>query len=498
MPTLAALETKYFPSLPTSPPYSGDTEVIAHVDGVAYFAALAAAIDATKGVGDVIYMVNWYLDEDVKLLDPAPPSIKDLLAQKAADGVDVKIVIWTGRNQLPDNTVDITDIGYWTGSVVKDYKDMVEANMVAALTLRSHETSPGVTPLKFRVLMDWSGSKTGSRHQKYAVVYSKSHLEMRAFVGGIDIGKDRQATPDHPDAAHNWHDLGVELIGEAARGVWLDFKIRWMETLSLKHLQYIMPGKGKMVFNPGLFAPVAGPGSAVTAPITPTTTKSVRIVRTYGEKKDSWDSISWDTTPPGGGLQEIFAVYQKAINSATRYIYVEDQGLNNPSLITAHQLLYPLIGNATRRGVKVLFVCPGDGSDFTYSRSLFQELGLAPYSANFRMCRVDGVYVHSKVVLIDDEFAAVGSANFWDRSMDGTDTELTVVMVDTGPFVKNLRVQLLAEHLRVDANDTSVRGVLEDVDTSFGLFGLGTYPGGFRHPDSRLYEVRDTIPSRKI
>ena len=82
--------------------------------------------------------------------------------------------------------------------------------------------------------------------------------------------------------------------------------------------------------------------------------------------------------------------------------------------------------------------------------------------------------------------------------MDGTDTELTAAIVDTGPWVRDLRVKLMAEHFRVDANDATHRTILENVDTAFGLFGMGTYPVGFTHPDSRLYQVGDVVPSVRI
>lgn len=497
MPTLADLEAKYFPGTLGVVPHSQDTEVIAHIDGVAYFTALEAAIRRTTGSGDVIYLVNWYFHWDMKLLDPAPPTIRDLLAQKIAAGVDVKIVLWTGRNQAPDKAVEFGDVGYWAQKFTDDFKRVVETNMDSAEALRDFERPPGTKPFAHRVLLDWSGDTMGSRHQKYAVVYNQGLQEMRAFVGGMDLGPNRRADPTHADDNHNWHDAAVELVGEAARGVWADFQIRWNETASLRPLGYRTSRKGITIFNPLIYPPIAGPGPTVTAPIMPPTTKSVRILRSYAENKDSWGSIPWNATPPAGGLQEVLAVYRKAINSAASYIYVEDQGLNNPRFHTGHTLLYPLIGNALSRGVKVLFVTSGE-TDYPYVADLFHELGVPPETANFIMCRVEGVYVHSKVVLIDDEFAAVGSANFWDRSMDGTDTELTAAIVDTGPWVRELRVKLMAEHFRVDANDATHRTILEDVDTAFGLFGMGTYPVGFTHPDSRLWRLRDVVPSVKL
>lgn len=512
MPTLADLESKYFPVDPTVVPNSQNTEVIAHIDGKDYFLALSAAINATTGSGDVIYIVGWTFSEDIQLDSASTLTLKELLASKITLGVDVRIVIWTGRNQQPDNSVEFGDLGYWSGIVPggNQYKSTVEANMVDAMTLRIHESPAGVKPFEYRVLMDWSGDTLGARHQKYVVVYNKSGQSLRAFVAGIDIEKQRQADSTHPDSAQSWHDAGVELIGEAARSVWADFKVRWEETLSLVAKNFILPSKGKRLFNPraptvapgasrppGNPGPLPLPGSAAITALPPTG-KSVRIVRTYGELKDTWSSIPWTATPPAGGLRQVLSLYQKAINSAERYIYVEDQGLNNRESFTSHSMLYPLIGNAIRRGVKVVFVCGGDGADVTYSSDLYSSLSVPESSSNFVICRVKDVYVHSKIVLIDDEFAAIGSANFWDRSMDGTDTELTCALVETSNWVRDLRVKLMAEHFRVDVSDPVHKSVLEDVDQAFGVFGMGTYPIGFTRPNSRFYQLRDSLPSRRI
>ena len=72
---------------------------------------------------------------------------------------------------------------------------------------------------------------------------------------------------------------------------------------------------------------------------------------------------------------------------------------------------------------------------------------------NLAVWQLAGIFVHSKVILIDDEFASIGSANFMDRSMQltlaGDDSELSVAAVSTGTLVSDLRVELWAEHLRV-------------------------------------------------
>ena len=69
----------------------------------------------------------------------------------------------------------------------------------------------------------------------------------------------------------------------------------------------------------------------------------------------------------------------------------------------------------------------------------FDDLAAGPCS--------EMVYVHSKLLIVDDRVAVVGSANVNDRSMRGDrDTELGVV-VDAPESVKKLRTRLWRAHL---------------------------------------------------
>lgn len=62
----------------------------------------------------------------------------------------------------------------------------------------------------------------------------------------------------------------------------------------------------------------------------------------------------------------------------------------------------------------------------------------------------EDIYVHSKLMIIDDEFVLLGSANVNQKSMTH-DSELDVGIVDAdGMFAKDLRKALWAEHLSTD------------------------------------------------
>jgi phosphatidylserine/phosphatidylglycerophosphate/cardiolipin synthase-like enzyme len=71
------------------------------------------------------------------------------------------------------------------------------------------------------------------------------------------------------------------------------------------------------------------------------------------------------------------------------------------------------------------------------------------------------IFVHSKVMIVDDEFTLIGSANLNQRSMTH-DSEVAVGILDAGNnFAKELRMRLWSEHLEVAADDP---------DGGFGLF----------------------------
>jgi phosphatidylserine/phosphatidylglycerophosphate/cardiolipin synthase-like enzyme len=85
------------------------------------------------------------------------------------------------------------------------------------------------------------------------------------------------------------------------------------------------------------------------------------------------------------------------------------------------------------------------------------------------MYRIRDLTVHTKLMLVDDVFASIGSANFFSRSMTGTDSELGCTFVTTGPTVRNLRVRLWAEHLRTPLNE-QLTPALEDLATALGIW----------------------------
>jgi phosphatidylserine/phosphatidylglycerophosphate/cardiolipin synthase-like enzyme len=201
---------------------------------------------------------------------------------------------------------------------------------------------------------------------------------------------------------------------------------------------------------------------------------------------------------PPEGVHEVYLTLVQAIGAARRYVYIEDQYFEEYPGGDARFQLYPHLRAAAARGVKVILV--GSGSrDPAEAGPLInqrvnkdlQHLLIDPLPQAMRrnvgLWRVENLTVHTKLVLVDDVFASVGSANFFSRSMAGTDTELTAAMVTDGDAVRSLRVRLWAEHLRTPLTHPALRGSLEDLDLAIGAFRAEWLPatapaGTWRHP----------------
>jgi phosphatidylserine/phosphatidylglycerophosphate/cardiolipin synthase-like enzyme len=161
---------------------------------------------------------------------------------------------------------------------------------------------------------------------------------------------------------------------------------------------------------------------------------------------------------------EVERLYLDLIARAERFIYFENQYF--ASRLIARAIAARL---AEDRGPEIVVVNPHEAKgwlepllmDTTRAR-LYEAMRRCAGSGRFRIYhplteRGDPIYVHAKIMVVDDSALRVGSANLNSRSMR-LDTECDV-LIDTslpanascGPTIRAIREDLLAEHLGVDA-----------------------------------------------
>ena len=509
MPTLA---DKYFPSgLPPGVPNWHETLVVPHVDGDAYFSAIVDALDALQGPGDKIYISSWCFVPVMPLRRGGSPLLADILVDKAVAGADVRIIIAAPRYGFGGSSMSPAKVDWWLGTIGgQGLSPIVRENIRSARMLRAR-TKGGPKPLADRVLLDWAG-RIDSRHEKTTIVYNAATDDLRAFVGGMDFRIDRLADEEHLNG--NWHDAGVELRSGAAAAAAANFVTRWTETQSLPAQRLLLDGVTEL-FNPSIAAtdptlpPTPSPLPATASPgqYLDATVRTLRCYDTIRLLTPWWNrtNLPWQTLPPTG-VREVRDTLLRAFGAARRYVYVEDQSINSQGgaigAYQAHTILFPAIRAACDLGVRVIFVTQGIAgpespvpANLTMSPEI-QDLILDPLPAakrqNFALFYVHNVKVHSKLVLIDDEFVSVGSANFWDRSMVGTESELNVGIVHEGgedSLIGDLRVRLWRGHLRVAAS-AAVDAELRDTSRCFGIFRPAWGAGvTFPTPNSALVEI---------
>ena len=483
---LSALEARYLPPAGGTDvaPISRRATVQPIIDGRDYFAQIQAQA-AALGAGDAWFLTGWWFTPGFTF--STGKTIQDLLLDAVTAGVDVRVIVWANR-QVIDNPGLAGALG------AGPYARVVTENVRGAETLRAASRG-GSTPLADRVLIDWSGNGASSHHMKLNY-FSHQGTDL-AFVGGIDYVQNRLDAPEHRPPSSFWHDAGVRVDGDAARRVMETFDFRWREASTLSPASYDI-GAGARGYNPAV-PPMSPPSTGAAAP--PSTETAIQVVRSVPDSKefDLLRNKPWATLP-ATGIHEVRKTFQSVLAAAQRYVYVEDQMFN------ATSSMFPALVDCCRRGVKVIAVLPGRGDPLDMPGTVARVLSppvvlgivdkLTPAEQeNLAVWHLDGIVVHSKLLLVDDAVMSIGSANFMDRSMEftaqGDDSECSVVAVTTGALAADLRVRLWSEHLRVSG--ATQQAELRDLSRSLGFWRPGWGSGlTFAHPESRLVFVGPT------
>ncbi len=382
------------------------------VDAEDYF---RHALDAMLKARSQIFLIGWDLDTRVRLVDESP-----------APGVPVTVgalFSWL-KKRRPELEIYVLA---WDEGLIS-----VPGRGTTALRLLRW----GLDGIN----MKWDSSHPldASHHQKTLVVD-----DAVGFCGGIDITANRWDTRDHNDHDPGrkrpftgrfygpWHDSIMAVDGDAARALGDLARMRWKiatgaELAPAEASDDPWPEKLKPVFND---VPVA-------------------IARTRGRNGDYEE------------IREIEALFIDLIKSARRSVYIETQYF--ASRVVAEAIAERL---EESDGPEFVVVNPRTGETWLDegvmgpSRyHLLKALEKRDRHDRFRIYspvteRSQDIYVHSKIMIVDDVFLRVGSANLNNRSM-GLDSECDLLVDARGlesaqRTIREIRCDLLAEHLGV-------------------------------------------------
>ena len=426
------------------------------VHGRPYFARLCQAIGDLQE-GDSLQLLAFRVDED-QLLDGPGTAFGEVVAAAARRGVDVRGLVWRSQPHAAEQS---------------------EPENAAF--------ARGVREAGGDVLLDARTRRGGSHHQKLIITrHPGSPDRDRAFVGGIDVARSRGDDADHdgdpqpmtfPSAYGEqppWHDVQVEVRGPAIGDLALTFRERWEGSTPLD-----LPSPLRMMWDRTYHAGAMTGGELPTAPPDPPVAgaHAVQVLRTYPAR--------WRRYPFAPlGERSIAAAYRKVMRRAHRLVYIEDQYLWSPGIarllaraLHADPLLHLVAvvprwadkeGRAAAPSLlgreRAIDICRRAGGDRFAIYDVENHAGTP-------------VYVHAKVVVVDDVWAMVGSDNMNRRSWTH-DSELSCAVLDATPderaptdpaglgdqareFARSLRLTLWREHLDRPADGSGDADLLD-------------------------------------
>jgi phosphatidylserine/phosphatidylglycerophosphate/cardiolipin synthase-like enzyme len=356
--------------------------------------AFAAIAEAIANAREYVHITGWHSAAHLELVHGDSPTVLGALLSETAERVDVRLLAWAGA-PVP---------------VFHPSRNEVSAGL-ESLTRQT----------RIRAEVDPREHPFHCHHEKTVVIDGQV-----AFVGGIDMtdfGGDRNDSSHHRARRRlGWHDVGTRLGGPVVADVRDHFAVRWKELTGES-----LPG---------------GPAPATCGEHT------VQVIRTVAE--GMYERV------PNGDFR-ILESYVRALRSAQRYVYLENQFLWAPEIVDllAAKLRHPPSdefrivvvlpakannGQDDTKGQLGVLVDADDGAGRLLAATLRSRTG----------ARADPLYVHAKVGIVDDRWLTVGSANLNAHSLLN-DTEMNVA-TDALELARDTRLRLWAEHLEIDVS----------------------------------------------
>ena len=403
------------------------------VDAAEYFAALR---DALLLAERQVHIIGWDIHSETPLVGPSG---------RADDGLPILLGPFLAALLKIKPALRINILSWDFAALYSAEREWDSADKFTA-----------GSDSRMQFFLDSSLPLGSSQHQKIVVIDNAV-----AFSGGIDLTIRRWDTSDHlalnplrrdPDGKPYppFHDVQCMVDGEAAAALGEIAAARW--TAAGCTVEVCEPVEGD-------HWPASVPAAVRQIP--------TAIARTELR------------TASRAGVDEVARLFEASINAARRFIYIENQ------FISAAEIADALAQRmADMPSLRVLIVTPKAHSSWLELQAM--QAGRGGFTGPFIAAGVAGrlrilypsvadsespaaVMVHSKVMIVDDEFLRVGSANMNNRSM-GADSECDLAFEattgDHREFIRSQRRRLIGHFCGVDedtigANEDDLFGFID-------------------------------------
>lgn len=437
------------------------------IDG---FDSLTAITNEMKQAKESIWITASYFDVNLPLLmQDTIPGLLDFL-EKLAKGeynegksIDVRILFWS------TNVHGV--IEHILGGKTFSYHD----ESINLLKAQKHGN----------IKMRWDEKNyTGCQHQKSFIIDGEI-----SFCGGVNMEAsyiDKCNHPDpHPykaysDKAVSTHDYFMRIEGPTTACIMANFVQRWNEASLYKEKNIAHPNleiaddlrfPEFIRYDPSFYELKEGPYY------------NAQVLRTI-EKGTYTEPIpvpNWPEYNIRNGEYSIWHAYFDAINKAQKYIFIENQYFYGE--IKNYMEIFKAMKKAADRGVKIFVIVPSyrmldpitHYHNVPFINSLrasknVHVMSLASSILKGRTYKWNDIYIHAKLMMVDDRWLTIGSANISHQSFD-SHSEMNISVWSDNPnpkenLIKDLRFKLWSEYLRCS------KDYIENltIDEAFKLF----------------------------
>ena len=368
------------------------------------------------GKGDSVMVMAWYFDADTPLLGGVYKKAGtwgELLAAKATEGVKVRLLM-SDFDPISGYDVgltrQVTTLEGLVGTMPKAARDNLK--WVASL----HPAQVGA--IKAALAGHTGAVNVASHHTKAMVCVHGG--ETIAFCGSVDIDSPR--TPAAWPTFAPWHEVHLRIEGPPARDVHKEFVVRWNREKDSS----TKPAHPDWKAYETLTVPAAATGTDVDAK--PDRRKHrMQMVRTA--------STIARLSPYETKRDDIRRVYHSIVDNARTHLYFENQYFRSKAL--ADKLVAAAAAQPKLTAIFVVISSPtmGDTPSVVTSHGMalqteFFTRVMAAFGTRARAFTMNSSIVHAKVLMADDRWACIGTANANDRSFL-LDSELAFAFDDT-------------------------------------------------------------------
>ncbi|KAF2582022.1 hypothetical protein F2Q68_00002320 [Brassica cretica] len=423
--------------------------------------------DAIRKAKNLIYITGWSVYHPVRLVrrnnDPTDSTLGDLLKEKSQEGVRVLLLVWDDRTSW-------NFLGHRTCGLMKTNDEETRhffKNSSVQVIICPRSCGKGLHSFVKKTEV-----KTYYTHHQKTVIVDADAAQGRrkivAFVGGLDVCKGRFDTPKHPlfttlktlhkDDFYNqcfgttddagprqpWHDLHSKIDGPAAYDVLANFEQRWLEASEKRHRISIHRSSSKdALLTIDIISNIMGLLEATSVIDNDPESWNVQAIRSaqhfiYIENQYFFgSSFNWDSHKKLGANNLVpmeialkIANKIRAREDFAAYIVIPMWPEGNPTNIIVQSILHYQYKTMQMMYRTIYEALVEAGLDVSKHSSRNQPKKNAKPNAAQAQPLKSGrfmIYVHSKGMIVDDEFVLIGSANINQRSLEGSrDTEIAM------------------------------------------------------------------------